>query len=81
MSLSNARSLGEDLRLTPSDQLCKKVSLFTRPSRSLLAPFGRTCRTRVPDIMVLPHFTCSTFAPVVRKEKQKEHMFSSGAFS
>jgi len=34
----------------------------------------------VPDKMVLPHLACSTIELLVRKEKQKEHMFSSGAF-
>ncbi len=34
----------------------------------------------VPDIMVLPHLSCSTIDSLVRKEKQKEYMFSLGAF-
>jgi hypothetical protein len=35
---------------------------------------------QVPEKLVLPHLACSTIASLVRKEKQKEHMFSSGAF-
>ena len=38
---------------------CVKGFPFTRPSRSIAASFGRTCRTPVPAIMVLPHLSCS----------------------
>ncbi len=46
----------------------------SRPTQDVHTVTGRE------PIPVLPHLACSTFALHIRKEKQKEHMFSSGAF-
>jgi hypothetical protein len=66
---------GEDTRKMVQSQV--NIQITPEPSPSTPSWMGEV----VAFAMVLPHFTCSTFASPVRKEKQKEHMFASGAFS
>jgi hypothetical protein len=58
-------------------ELCEQHSIFllrVSLTDSLLFTLNLVCSDSV-----LPHLTCSTIASLVRKEKKKEQMFSSGA--